>query len=73
MGAGPVNATWDSRTSPEDMEEMWKKPDVHKEWTHSGEKRGKVRFSHDVEKHPYLSRVELRVSLQIYFSCLDNK
>ncbi|KAL8461862.1 hypothetical protein ACS0TY_033092 [Phlomoides rotata] len=62
---GPINATWDSRTSPEDMEEMWKNPEVNKEWTHSGEKRGKVRFSHDVEKHPYLSRVELRAVAEI--------
>lgn len=72
MEAGLINATWDSRTSPEDMEEMWKNPNVNKEWSQSGEKRGKVRFSHDVEKHPYLSRVELRVSLQIYFSFMDN-
>ncbi|CAI9088039.1 OLC1v1022268C1 [Oldenlandia corymbosa var. corymbosa] len=56
----PVNTTWDSRTSKEDMEEMWNNASVSKEWTKSGEKKGKVRFSHDVEKRPYLSRVELR-------------
>lgn len=65
-GAGPVNTTWDSRTSNEDMEEMWNNPEVNKEWTKSGEKRGKVRLSHDAEKNPYLSRVELRVRRHIY-------
>lgn len=53
------------------MEEMWNNPDVNKEWTNSGEKRGKVRFSHDVEKNPYLSRVELRVR-NMYFIFIDN-
>ncbi|XP_057765234.1 uncharacterized protein LOC130985999 [Salvia miltiorrhiza] len=65
---GPIHATWDSKTSPEDMELMWKNRDVNKEWTKSGEKRGKVRFSHDVEKHPYLSRVELRAVAEIIWS-----
>ncbi|RZC45392.1 hypothetical protein C5167_038337 [Papaver somniferum] len=51
---------WDSRASPEDMEELWKDSDVLREWTKSGEQRGKVRFSHDPEKRPYLSRPELR-------------
>ncbi|KAG6407306.1 hypothetical protein SASPL_130293 [Salvia splendens] len=60
---GPIHATWDSRTSPEDMALMWNNPNVKKEWKKSGEKKGKVRFSHDVEKHPYLSRVELRAIL----------
>lgn len=63
FGAGPVNTTWDSRTSAEDMEEMWNHPSVSKEWSKSGEKRGHVRFSHDTEKKPYLSRVELRVRM----------
>ncbi|KAK6149547.1 hypothetical protein DH2020_017072 [Rehmannia glutinosa] len=47
------------------MEEMWNNPEVNKEWTKSGEKKGKVRFSHDVEKHPYLSRVELKAVAEI--------
>lgn len=51
---------WDSRASPEDLEEMWNHSEVVKEWTKSGEKRGKVRFSHDAEKRPYLSRVEIK-------------
>lgn len=60
--------TWDSRTSQEDMEEMWKNPSVSKEWIKSGEKRGKVRFSHDAEKRPYLSRVEVRVRLRVNYT-----
>lgn len=59
--AGPVKTTWDSRVSPEDMEEMWNNQIISKEWTKSGEKRGKVRISHDTDKRPYLSRAELRV------------
>ncbi|KAK4398754.1 hypothetical protein Sango_1350900 [Sesamum angolense] len=54
-GGGPTNTTWDSRTSSEDMEAMWNNPNVNKEWTTSGEKKGKVRLSHDMENNPYLS------------------
>lgn len=64
----PVKTTWDSRTSQEDMEEMWNNPSVSKEWIKSGEKRGKVRFSHDVEKRLYLSRVEVRVRLRVNYT-----
>ncbi|GFP99273.1 hypothetical protein PHJA_002071300 [Phtheirospermum japonicum] len=64
-GPDPLNTTWDSRTSPEDMEEMWNDAEVNKEWTKSGEKKGKVRLSHDIEKHPYLSRVELKAVAEI--------
>ncbi|KAI3948497.1 hypothetical protein MKW98_019247 [Papaver atlanticum] len=59
---------WDSRASPEDMEELWKDSDVLREWTKSGEQRGKVRFSHDPEKRPYLSRPELRAVAEIIVS-----
>jgi hypothetical protein len=59
--AGVVYSYWDSRASPEDMEELWNHPEVLKEWTKSGERRGQVRFSHDDKKRPYLSRVELKV------------
>ncbi|KAI4333275.1 hypothetical protein L6164_018107 [Bauhinia variegata] len=51
---------WDSRTSPEDMEEMWNHHVVQKEWHKSKQKRGKVHFAHDEKKRPYLSRVELK-------------
>ncbi|KAL3643126.1 hypothetical protein CASFOL_013941 [Castilleja foliolosa] len=67
-GPDPLNTTWDSRTSPEDMEEMWNNGEVNKEWTKSGEKKGKVRLSHDIEKHPYLSRVELKAVAEIILS-----
>lgn len=40
---------------------MWNIPSVSKEWKKCGEKRGKVRISHDTNHRPYLSRVELRV------------
>ncbi|KAF7141676.1 hypothetical protein RHSIM_Rhsim06G0242900 [Rhododendron simsii] len=65
---GAADATWDSKVSSEDMEEMWNHPDVNKEWSKSGEKRGKVRFSHDAEKRPYISRVELRVAAETILS-----
>ncbi|KAL0443131.1 UNVERIFIED_CONTAM: hypothetical protein Slati_2035800 [Sesamum latifolium] len=67
-GAGPTNTTWDSRTSSEDMEAMWNNPNVNKEWTTSGERKGKVRLSHDMENNPYLSRVELRAVVEIIFA-----
>ncbi|KAH7557855.1 hypothetical protein ACOSP7_027766 [Xanthoceras sorbifolium] len=59
---------WDSRTSPEDMEQMWNHPEVFKEWTKSGEKRGKVRFSRDAKNKAYLSRVELKAVAEIILS-----
>ncbi|KAK9275684.1 hypothetical protein L1049_022951 [Liquidambar formosana] len=68
VGAGVAYTYWDSRASPEDMEEMWNHPDVVKEWTKSGEKRGKVRFSHDAVKRPYLSQVELKAVAEIVLS-----
>uniref|UniRef100_A0A2N9FFQ5 Transglycosylase SLT domain-containing protein n=1 Tax=Fagus sylvatica TaxID=28930 RepID=A0A2N9FFQ5_FAGSY len=60
---GVVFAYWDTSAAPEDMEEMWNHPEVLKEWTKSGERQGKVRFSHDDKKKPYLSRVELKTIL----------
>ncbi|PSR92597.1 UDP-glycosyltransferase [Actinidia chinensis var. chinensis] len=65
---GAANTTWDSSVSPEYMEEMWNHPYVSKEWSKSGEKRGKVGFSHDAEKRPYLSRIELRAIAEIIIS-----
>lgn len=65
---GDVWTYWDSRVSPEDMEELWKHPDVLKEWTKSRERRGKVRFSHDAEKRPYLSRIEVKAVAEIILS-----
>lgn len=59
--AGGSHEYWDSRASTEDMIEMWNNNDVAREWMKCGEKRGKVRFSHDKDKRPYLSRVEVKV------------
>ncbi|TQD90905.1 hypothetical protein C1H46_023508 [Malus baccata] len=60
-----VKESLPSRASPEDMEEMWNRHDVSKEWTKTGEKKGKVRFSIDEKKKPYLSRVELKAVADI--------
>ncbi|KAG5237312.1 Vacuole, catalytic [Salix suchowensis] len=59
---------WDSKSSPEEMQEMWSRSEVAKEWTKSGEKRGKVRFSHDKDRKPYLSRVEMKAVAEIILS-----
>ncbi|XP_012087347.1 uncharacterized protein LOC105646157 isoform X2 [Jatropha curcas] len=59
---------WDSRASPEDMQEMWNNSDVAREWIKSGEKRGKVRFSLDKDKRLYLSRVEVKAVAQTILS-----
>ncbi|XP_039801419.1 uncharacterized protein LOC120665689 isoform X2 [Panicum virgatum] len=59
---------WDSKVSEADMDAMWKHPDVYKEWTKSGERRGNVRFSHDAKKRPYLSRVEVKAVAEIIIS-----
>lgn len=61
MESGDDCTYWDSRVSQEDMEDMWRNPDVLEEWTKSGERRGSVRFSQDVERRLYLSRVEVLV------------
>ncbi|VAI44786.1 unnamed protein product [Triticum turgidum subsp. durum] len=61
--AGTQLVYWDSKVSEEDMGGMWSQPDVLKEWTNSGERRGNVRFSHDAKKRPYLSRVEVKEAL----------
>ncbi|OVA03203.1 Lytic transglycosylase-like SLT domain [Macleaya cordata] len=66
--AGDAWRYWDSRVSPEDMEELWRDSDVLREWTKSGEKRGKVRFPHDAEKRPYLSRLEVKAVAEIIVS-----
>ena len=52
---------WDTRASPEDMEDMWNHPEVRKQWNKTKERPGKVRHAHDEKRRPYLSRVELKV------------
>ncbi|KAM3241075.1 hypothetical protein ACQJBY_054233 [Aegilops geniculata] len=66
--AGTQLVYWDSKVSEEDMDGMWSQPDVLKEWTNSGERRGNVRFSHDAKKRPYLSRVEVKAVAEIIIS-----
>ncbi|KAG1326410.1 Endo-type membrane-bound lytic murein transglycosylase A [Cocos nucifera] len=66
--AGEEWTYWDSRVSPSDMEELWNNPDVLKEWTKSGERHGRVRFSHNKENRPYLSRVEVKAVAEIIIS-----
>ncbi|XP_039126818.1 uncharacterized protein LOC120262965 [Dioscorea cayenensis subsp. rotundata] len=74
LKAGDSWKYWDSIVSPEDMEELWRHPDVLKEWTASGERRGKVRFSQDPEKRPYLSRVEVKAVAEIIISrCFNSR
>ncbi|URE27435.1 Transglycosylase SLT domain [Musa troglodytarum] len=68
-GSGEGWTYWDSRVSSEDMEELWRHPDVLKEWTRSGERGiGRMRFSHDSEKRPYLSRVEVKAVAELIIS-----
>ncbi|XP_024532668.1 uncharacterized protein LOC112346933 [Selaginella moellendorffii] len=63
---------WEEKTSPEDMSDMWRHPELRKEWTRTGEKPGKVRFSLDGEMRPHLKKVELKAVAEIivakYFS-----
>ncbi|PNX89316.1 hypothetical protein L195_g045435, partial [Trifolium pratense] len=47
------------------MEAMWNHPAVRKAWTKSKEKPGKVRFSQDEKKRPYLTRVEMKAVADI--------
>ena len=54
---------WDEKVSAEDLDEMWRHPEVKKEWTGSNEKRGQVRFARDAELRPYLTTTEVKVCL----------
>lgn len=59
---------WDDKVSCEDMIEMWKNPEVSREWTKDGEIDRKVRFSRDSEKRPYLTTTELKAVAEIIVS-----
>ncbi|KAI0495598.1 hypothetical protein KFK09_021900 [Dendrobium nobile] len=61
-------AYWDLTVSEKDMDEMWKNPDVNKEWTKSGERRRRVRFSQDSDGRSYISRVEVKAVAEIIVS-----
>ncbi|XP_020586367.1 uncharacterized protein LOC110028733 isoform X2 [Phalaenopsis equestris] len=61
-------AHWDLTVSEKDMDEIWKHSQVNKEWTKSGERRGRVRFSQDSEGRSYLSQVEVKAVAEIIVS-----
>jgi len=52
---------WEERVSMEDLDDMWRHPEVKREWTQSNEKKGQVRFARDAELQPYLTTTELKV------------
>ena len=52
---------WDEKVHPGDLDDMWRHPQVKKEWTASNEKKGHVRFARDAELRPYLTTTELKV------------
>lgn len=60
---------WDEKISPEDLDAMWRHPEVKKEWTASNEKKGEVRFARDAELRPYLTTTEVKVSI-MWTCCL---
>ncbi|XP_057724979.1 uncharacterized protein LOC130940765 isoform X1 [Arachis stenosperma] len=65
---------WDSRVSPENMEDMWNHPVVRKEWIKSKQEPGKVLMARDEKNRPYLSRAELKaVADIILFKYLQTK
>lgn len=61
---------WDEKVSPEDLDEMWRHPQVNKEWTSSNERRGQVRFARDGEQRPYLTTTELKVNVRTSISAV---
>lgn len=59
---------WDEKTSPEDMDTLWRHEGVKREWLKSGEQVGKVRFARDSELRPYLTRTELKAVAEAVLS-----
>lgn len=59
---------WDEKTSPEDMDTLWRHEEVKKEWLKSGEQVGKVRFARDSELRPFLTRTELKAVAEVVLS-----
>lgn len=54
---------WDECVDPEDMDEMWKTPEVSSEWLDAGETRGqKVHLSRDPDGQTYMTQTEMKVS-----------
>lgn len=67
-GSDAALTYWESKTSPEDMQEMWSNREVHREWVKCRKKRGHVWFSQDENKRPYVSQIELKGVAQIILS-----
>ncbi|XP_073526154.1 uncharacterized protein [Phyllobates terribilis] len=59
---------WDSRASSEDMEALWGRREIQKEWTSTQQEKGNVQFSHDERKRVYISQKELLAVAEIIFS-----
>ncbi|KAE8706373.1 Glyceraldehyde-3-phosphate dehydrogenase of plastid 2 isoform 1 [Hibiscus syriacus] len=60
---------WDECVDPEDLEAMWNRPAVRKEWTDVGETQGqKVHLSRDPDGQPYLTQTEMRAVAEIVTS-----
>lgn len=57
---------WDDCADPEDLDSMWKDPDVRAEWLNVGETQGsKVHLSRDPDGQPYLTQTEMKVNLPV--------
>ena len=55
---------WDDCVDPEDMEAMWRTPEVSAEWLDAGETRGQtVHLSRDPDGQPYMTQTEMKVIL----------
>lgn len=55
---------WDDCVAPQDLETMWKDPDVKNEWINAGEdKESKVHLSRDPDGHPFLTQIEMKVDV----------
>lgn len=67
---------WDDCVAPQDLDTMWKDPEVKKEWINAGEdKESKVHLSRDPDGHPYLTQIEMKVSciaVAINLHSIDN-
>ncbi|KAL8166567.1 hypothetical protein V2J09_008066 [Rumex salicifolius] len=59
---------WDSRASSEDMEVLWTRRGIYREWMNTQQKKGHVQFSHDERKRPYISQKELLTVAEIIFT-----
>lgn len=52
---------WDDCVAPQDLDTMWKDPEVKREWINAGEdKESKVHLSRDPDGHPYLTQIEMK-------------